>query len=382
MRDKLYVNRRKNKMRNSLISLTMVSLIMGGCTATNNVEKTTTKNGVTTPTNVTKNDFINEMALHDAVRARDLKSVQFLIDQKSDINTKDIYGYTPLHIAVRLKEYEITELLIQNGANVNNLDNYQDTPLLDSTRDNYTELSKLLICNGAQRDVVDVHKMSPLHNSLKNNNLFISKMLQAENLDPYCKPQEEPKQEVIAEEPVQEEVIAIEQVVPSFVGLYDALMEEFKDDFETWNAKLTNDDLLFRFNNPIALFEVDKSELKSGFTDILSDFFPRYLKIVEQYKDEIQEIRIEGHTSSEYKLAKTDDERYKLNKLLSEKRASEVRDYAVNEASTNSDISKEWIENTFKPYGMSYDNLIMNPDGSENVDASRRVDFKIVKKEQ
>jgi len=31
---------------------------------------------------------------------------------------------------------------------------------------------------------------------------------------------------------------------------------------------------------------------------------------------------------------------------------------------------------------MSYDNPIMNPDGTENLDASRRVDFKIIKKEQ
>ncbi len=366
-------------MSKNILLLTIASLILGGCTATNQVNSIHT-------TNVTKNDFINEMALHDAVRARDLKLVQFLIEQKSDINKKDIYGYTPLHIAVRLKEYDIAKLLIQNGGEVNTFDNYQDTPLLDSTRDNYTDLSKLLICNKAQRDVVDSHQMSPLHNSSKNNNIYISEMLKAENLDSYCKPQEEniekPKTEVVVEEPIQEETLVVEDVTPSFVGLYDALMEEFKNDFKPWNAELSKDNLLFRFNNPLALFETGKSDLKVGFTDILSDFFPRYLKIVEKYKDEIQEIRIEGHTSSEYKLSKTDEERYKFNKLLSQKRAEEVRDYAVNKASKDSEISKEWIENTFKPYGMSYDNPILNPDGTENVDASRRVDFKIVKKEQ
>jgi len=356
-------------MKKSLLTLTMVSIILGGCTATNEVAK----NNETTQ--VISNDFIDEMALHDAVRARDLKAVQFLINQKSDLNRKDIYGYTPLHIATRLKEYEITKLLIENGGNVNTLDNYQDTPLLDSTRDNYTELSKLLICNGAKRDVVDTHKMSPLHNSSKNNNIIISEMLRAKNLDPYCNP----KENIALQEPIEEEAIQIEQVTPNFVGLYDALMEEFKNDLEPWNAELTKDDLLLKFNNPIALFEVNKSELKSGFTDILSDFFPRYLKIVEQYKNEIQEIRIEGHTSSEYTRAKSAEERYSLNKKLSTKRANEVREYTVNEASKNSDISKEWIENTFKPYGMSYDNLIMNPDGTENAEASRRVDFKIIK---
>ncbi len=378
MKDKIDLNKRGKNMKKSLLSLTMVSLILGGCTATNEPTNPTTDS--------LKKDFIDEMAIHDAVRAKDLPQVQYLIDQKSQLDTKDIYGYTPLHIAVRLQEYDITNLLIQNGANVNTVDNYQDTPLLDSTRDNYTELSKLLLCNGAKRDVVDQHKMSPLHNSSKNNNLLISEMLQADSLDSYCKPQEkeveEPVQEIAVPNPVEEKNLTIEEVTPSFVGLYDALMEEFQNDLKSWNAELTKDDLLFRFNNPVALFKVSKSNLKPGFTDILTDFFPRYLKIIEQYKDEIQEIRIEGHTSSEYSRAKTDDERYKLNKLLSQKRANETRDYAVNEASKNSEVSKEWIENTFKPYGMSYDNPIMNPDGTENLDASRRVDFKIVKKEQ
>jgi outer membrane protein OmpA-like peptidoglycan-associated protein len=382
MKDKIYLNKRGKSMKKSLVSLAIVSIILGGCTATNQP--------INPPIDSSKKDFISEMAIHDAVRARNLEQVQFLIDQKSQLNIKDIYGYTPLHIAVRLQEYDITNILIQNGADVNTVDNYQDTPLLDSTRDNYTELSKLLLCNGATRDVVDQHKMSPLHNSSKNSNIFISEMLQAQSLDPYCKAKEvepeikevvEPEVEIVVE-PQLEDTTTNNQESPAFVGLYDALTQEFKDDFNLWNAELTKDDLIFRFNNPIALFQKSKSELKPGFTDILSDFFPRYLKIIEQYKDEIQEIRIEGHTSSEYNRAKTDEKRYELNKNLSQKRASVVRDYTVNEATNNSDIDQAWIENTVKPYGMAYDNLILNPNGTENIDASRRVDFKIVKKEQ
>lgn len=353
-------------MKNSLITLTMVSLIMGGCASTNEVVNT---NEIIPKPKMVQKDFNNETALHDAVRARDLKIVQFFINQKSELNSKNINGYTPLHIAVRLQEYEIAKLLIENGALINTIDKYKDTPLLDSTRDNYTKVSKLLICNGANRDVVDTHAMSPLHNSSKNNNEEVTEMLKAEKLDPYCELYGQIKPE--SDKEVTNAVV--------FVGLYDALMEEFKDDFEPWNAELTKDDLTFRFSHPLALFEIGKSKLKVGFTDILSDFFPRYVKIVNKYKSKINEIRIEGHTSSEYQSARNDEERYLLNEKLSIKRANEARNYTVNESSKNSEIDKDWLENTFKAYGMSSSDLIMNPDGIENFDASRRVDFKITR---
>jgi len=227
--------------------------------------------------------------------------------------------------------------------------------------------------------------MTPLQNSSKNKNLDISEMLLADNLDPFCKDSEEEtivEEEPVVEEKAPEEIDVVETNDMALVGLYDALNDEFKNDFAIWDAELTKDDLLVRFNNPLALFEMGKSNLKEGFTDILSDFFPRYLNIVNKYKDQIQEIRIEGHSSSEYNGAKTDAQKYTQNKKLSAKRADEVRDYAVNEASKSTEMDQEWIDNTFKSYGMSSDNLIMNPDGSENVSASRRVDFKIVKNEK
>ena len=381
MKDKLY-SQRKINMKNSLITLTMASLLLGGCASKNDVlmnEQGNKTAKVILKSNLKQNDFINESALHDAVRARDLEMVQFLIAQKSNLNIKNIDGYTPLHIAVRLNEYDITKVLIDNGAEVNSIDRYKDTPLLDSTRDNYTEISKLLICNNAKRDVIDVHEMTPLQNSSKNKNIDISEMLLADNIDTFCKDSEE---EPAVEEKAIEETEIVETNDMAFVGLYDALNDEFKNDFAVWDAELTKDDLLFRFNNPLSLFETGKSDLKEGFTDILSDFFPRYVNIVNKYKDQIQEIRIEGHSSSEYNSAKTDAQKYTLNKILSTNRADEVRSYTINEASKNTEIDQEWINNTFKSYGMSSDNLIMNPDGSENVSASRRVDFKIVKNEK
>src|SRR5215472_5781181 len=44
------------------------------------------------------------------------------------------------------------------------------------------------------------------------------------------------------------------------------------------------------------------SELKPEFQAILQDFFPRYVRILtsSKYRDAISEVRIEGHTSSDW----------------------------------------------------------------------------------
>ena len=50
------------------------------------------------------------------------------------------------------------------------------------------------------------------------------------------------------------------------------------------------------------LFEQAEAVLKEKFQNILFDFFPRYVKILtsQKYKTDIEEVRIEGHTSSEW----------------------------------------------------------------------------------
>ena len=178
------------------------------------------------------------------------------------------------------------------------------------------------------------------------------------------------------------EPVLVEKPKPGkFIGLYAALTKEFKDDFKPWNAELTKKDFIFRFKDPKSLFTHGKSDLKKRFTNILGDFFPRYLKILNDYKSEIKEVGIEGHTSSSYRLAKNDRQRYQFNKILSQKRANEVRSYSVDVASQKSQIDQRWIAQTFKAYGKSYDTLIYNLDGTENASASRRVEFKIIRKE-
>lgn len=151
------------------------------------------------------------------------------------------------------------------------------------------------------------------------------------------------------------------------VNLYNELNEEFKNDLEKWQATLNKDDLTFTFISPDTLFANNKSELKEEYKRILKDFFPRYLSIVMKFKDSIDEIRIEGHTSS---LGG-----YFHNMQLSQDRTRAVLEYIynLNEVVNN----KNWIVQHVAAVGLSSSKPIFK-DNKEDEIASRRVSFRVI----
>ena len=716
-----------------------LSLIVGSISVLSAQEKQNSE-----PTKVNKSDFIDESALHDAVRAKDIEMVKFLISQKASIDLKDQFGYTPFHLAVRYHDIEIAKLLMAQGADIDTTDSYGDTPLIDAVRNNDTKIVKMLLCQKADRDVSDQLGMSALHYATKNRNLLLAKMLRVDYVELYCQdkiaitldkeivtsqttpkicgditlgylsdislkitaengsefaelkgeidnedhrwcvsvkqslangrytldikgldyvvneaqaaatlyistpiqiaidkepkmfyslspkicgdikngyakdieitlfkklkegdedeknvsfgpfkaqidnqkkrwcatptqqmqegdyhlkvlgidmqknsavdesdivlkpakivvtidekelyiepspticgdikaakakkvelhisniPQNEggniavygpyeakidneqhrwcakvadilpddyyeaqvkatdirdnsfidqrgitvrsllklsidpkdiyndntpkicgdiqrgdinsvelkllgeqnnygPYQGVIDQKKkrwcvdIQEEIVNGDYIIDvegydqtntqarvrsdakvyRIAGLYKALDEEFANDFFKWKAELDKDTLTFRFKDPSLLFSMGASDLKDRFKEILEDFFPRYIKIMTQYKGEIKSVDIEGHSSSEHSGGKTAEERFKLNLAISQKRADAVVVYLKSLNSDEVVNNKEWIENTFKSIGKSSSDLIYNLDGSENKELSRRVEFKIITK--
>ena len=93
--------------------------------------------------------------------------------------------------------------------------------------------------------------------------------------------------------------------------LYTQLDNEFKKDLPVWGAEITKD-LSVRFKEPSVLFDTSKDTLKPAFQTILRDFFPRYVRIITspEYKDMIEEVRIEGHTSSVWTAIASQEEAY------------------------------------------------------------------------
>ncbi len=166
--------------------------------------------------------------------------------------------------------------------------------------------------------------------------------------------------------------------------LYLDLKSEFERDLETWKAVLDREKISVRFREPRVLFEPGAAEVRPYFNTILDDFFPRYIRILRESKDsdgklkysnDIAEIRIEGHTSSEWSEEVSEEEAYIHNMELSQDRTRSVLEYVLQipEISGN----RDWLKRYLTANGLSSSKLIFRPDGKEDRVESRRVEFRV-----
>ena len=161
----------------------------------------------------------------------------------------------------------------------------------------------------------------------------------------------------------------------SEAALYAALEEEFRDDLERWNAELDRETLTVRFKAPDILFDTATSDLKPEFRAVLSDFFPRYLSILHGFGDAIDEVRIEGHTSSVWIGAKNAEDAYFKNMALSQARTRAVLEFGL--LLPDSEPFRGWALGHLTATGLSSSRPILI-DGMEDQTRSRRVEFRIL----
>ncbi|MDM8559136.1 OmpA family protein [Candidatus Parabeggiatoa sp. HSG14] len=156
--------------------------------------------------------------------------------------------------------------------------------------------------------------------------------------------------------------------------IYETLLEEFRNDLPHWLAKIDYTSLTIRFQNPNIFFEVGDSSLNQYYQLILDDFFPRYINKLIKYKSVIEAISIEGHTSSEWRGSVSKNDAYFNNMALSQERTRAVLEYCLLLAPVKS--HRNWLRHTLTANGFSSSRLIMEK-SSENVEVSRRVEFRI-----
>ena len=184
----------------------------------------------------------------------------------------------------------------------------------------------------------------------------------------------------------------IENLLDAYRNLQADLSEDLRVEFEEdltkeeWRGYLDMETLSIRFKKP---FLPGEPNVPESFKNVLSKFFPRYIAILAKpkYKNEIDEIHIEGHTSSvwkgESKLEKDysrEDAVYLENMKLSQNRARNVLQYVLRSDRPQIVLNKEWIKKNLTANGLSSSKLILNPDGTENKEESRRVEFRVVTK--
>jgi len=159
--------------------------------------------------------------------------------------------------------------------------------------------------------------------------------------------------------------------------LYDDLNNAFRGDLEKWGAVIDESTLSVRFESPEILFGTGSSEIKPRFQNILNDFFPRYIEILygEKYRNDIEEIRIEGHTSSEWLKKTTEIQAYFNNMELSQNRTRAVLEYVLSSTNMSND-KKDWVKKTTTANGLSSSKLIFENE-IEDKERSRRVEFRV-----
>jgi len=160
-------------------------------------------------------------------------------------------------------------------------------------------------------------------------------------------------------------------------SLNRALHQEFDKDLKLWGAEILPNNTV-RFHEPDVLFARNSSVIKEKFKNILDDFFPRYLKILtrSEYKNEIIELRIEGHTSSRGPKNSTMEESYVRNARLSQDRSFSVLNYVFNMEAVGN--QRPWLIQVLRANGLSFSKLIYDKQGKEDYVKSRRVEFRII----
>ena len=186
---------------------------------------------------------------------------------------------------------------------------------------------------------------------------------------------------------VQQNQTVLTDYVETKNKLHSKLVKEFAGDTMKWQMAIGKD-LSMKFNNPTVLFDQGSYQLTPAFKDILDEFLPRYFNILlnDSLKNQIQEIRIEGHTDN-VPFPSLDSDPYLANIILSQQRSLSVLRYFrsmpvfLNYTTKQQRLLEFWLTANGLSYGKSLDEngsytIVSNKE--IDLKLSRRVEFRIV----
>ncbi|MEM9601429.1 MAG: OmpA family protein [Pseudomonadota bacterium] len=159
-------------------------------------------------------------------------------------------------------------------------------------------------------------------------------------------------------------------------ALAGALDREFSEQLKAWNARFDNETLTLSFDTPEVAFAPGGSEISDSYQRVLADFFPRYLDVILQHRHLVDELRIEGHTSSRWAEGTDPAIAYFNNMALSQARARAVLNHVFFLSTVRTE--RDWMSDKVVAVGMSSARPVLGPDGLEDFSLSRRVSFRVI----
>ncbi|MDO4483183.1 MAG: OmpA family protein [Clostridia bacterium] len=158
--------------------------------------------------------------------------------------------------------------------------------------------------------------------------------------------------------------------IDNLVGLRSKIITDLSTELSRASLSATVDpatgDIML---NSAIFFGVGQYNIKADGLALLDQFVPVYLSVLTkpEYAPYLGEIIIEGHTDSQGE--------YISNLELSQNRALAVAKYCLEMPSLSA-ADRQMLQSILTATGRSESDLIYNPDGTENREASRRVQFK------
>lgn len=163
-----------------------------------------------------------------------------------------------------------------------------------------------------------------------------------------------------------------QEKLDKLIGVRSRIIEDLRDELRKASLDVTVDVQTGAITlKGAVLFEVNKSTLTPGGMNLLDSFIPVYVRtlLAQGNSEYVAEIMIEGHTDT--------DGTYLDNLRLSQDRAYAVTQYCLQDGFGGLTAQeRELLRNIMTANGRSWSNPIYQADGSVNMEASRRVEFK------
>ena len=169
-----------------------------------------------------------------------------------------------------------------------------------------------------------------------------------------------------------EELGQQQAMIDQMIGVRANIISQLRDSLTAANLNVAVDQATGAITLDSAVFfDYGKSTIKDSGKALLNEFIPVYVRtlLLGENNEFISELIVEGHTDSAGS--------YEYNLNLSQQRAYEVVLYCLSDSFKGlTKKEKELLRKSVTANGRSFSAPILNADGTENAEDSRRVEFK------